>query len=70
MLDEQHKGLVGEERKEYIEACRKGDDDRAQAALNRSGLKDAAYFLHWHRKALEAAYMGNTSNALDGNTVG
>jgi len=64
MLNEEHRGLYGREREKYIQTKRKSDFAKAQAALNRSGLKDAAYFLRAHRKAIERAFRGTSSAAV------
>lgn len=64
MVNEDHRGLYGRERQKYIDAKRKGDSAKAQAALNRSGLKDSAYFLRGHRKAIEHAFIQNRSSAV------
>ncbi len=64
MLHEEHRGWVPEDYKDYIDAKKKRDHDRAQAALNRRALKDAAFFLKWHRKRLEDAYNATTSERV------
>jgi hypothetical protein len=56
MLHEDHRGWLPEDYRDYLAATRKGDHKRAQAALNRRHLKDAAFFLKWHRKRIEDAY--------------
>lgn len=55
MVNDQHRGMLPEDRKNYLNARRKGDVARAQAAIDRSALKDAAFFLKWHRKQIEAS---------------
>jgi hypothetical protein len=64
MVNESHRGLYGRERAKYIEAKRAGNPVEAQAALNRSGLKDSAYFLRGHRKAIETAFRAASSAAV------
>lgn len=64
MLSEDHRGWLPEDHKDYLDAKKKGDHERAQAALNRRGLKDAAFFLKGHRKRLEDAYNATNSERV------
>ena len=64
MLGEEHRGWLPEDHKDYLEARKKGDDERAQAALNRRALKDAAYFLKWHKKRIEDAHTAAISEGV------
>ncbi len=59
MLKEDHRGWLAEDYRDYLEAKKQGDLERAQAALDRRALKDAAYFLDGHRRRLEDAYNAN-----------
>lgn len=56
MIEEQHRGMLPEDRAQYIAANKANDTKRAQAILDRSALKDAEFFLKWHRKRIENAY--------------
>jgi hypothetical protein len=64
MLEEDHRGWSPEDRKEYLAARKSGDDHLAQELLNRRAKKDAAYFLHWHRRRLEEAYAATSSEKV------
>ncbi len=64
MLQEDHRGWLPEDRKKYLAARRRGDDERAQELLNLCARKDAAYFLEWHRKKLEQAYKATNSERV------
>jgi len=64
MLNEDHRGWLPEDLKEYRTARKKGDDDRAQELLNVRAKKDAAFFLHWHRRRIEEAYLATPSEKV------
>ena len=64
MLHEDHRGWLPEDYKDYLDAKKKGDHERAQAALNRRALKDAAFFLKWHRKRIEEAHAATSSERV------
>ncbi len=64
MLHEDHRGWLPEDHRDYLDAKEKGDHERAQAALNRRALKDAAFFLKWHRKRIEEAYAATSSERV------
>jgi len=64
MVNEDHRGWLKEDLKDYLDAKRKGDHERAQAAFNRRGLKDSAFFLEWHRKRIEDAYQATASERV------
>lgn len=56
MREESHRGWMPEDRRDYLDAKERGDEQRMLAAIERRDLKDAAYFLEGHRRRLEEAY--------------
>jgi hypothetical protein len=64
MLNEDHRGWLPDDLKKYRAAQKKGDTDEAQNLLNIRAKKDAAYFLHWHRRRIEDAYNATTSEKV------
>lgn len=64
MLEEEHIGWLPEDRKDYLDARRRGDQQRERAALERRTLKDQAYSLKWHKWKLENAYSAASSEKV------
>ncbi len=64
MVNEQHRGMLPEDREDYRDAQKNRDYERVQAMINRSALKDAAFFLKWHRKRIEDAYTATASDRI------
>ncbi len=61
LVNEEHRGMISPEREAYNAARRKRQFDKANRIFDRSVYKDAAYFLGFHRRAIEAAY--NSANS-------
>lgn len=56
MVNEEHQGWDTKDKQKYQLACEKHDHKRAQKLIERKAMKNAAFFLKWHRHYIEAGY--------------
>lgn len=64
MLNEQHQGWDPKDKRKYLEAHERFDSKRAQELIDRMAMKNAAYFLKWHRRRIVEAYTVATAESV------